>query len=196
MALFILVSSSGQKLEPKTPIFRTSLYSALYILLIVFFCIFIRIIVLSIVKLYTLVAYCTRAKVHRSRDLCTFCSTWPWRQQGRDRSSSWRGMSRAPLPKYLFIWRFFLFFTSKTYLKLRYFVNSIREHVKKRINVRYMVLLLYVVYNSRLFNDFNNCSVWSIIVGATLRKCAHRTPAGVRERQTCIGLMKSTNFMW
>jgi hypothetical protein len=34
----------------------------------------------------------------------------------------------------------------------------------------------YVVYNSRLFNGFNNCSLWSIIVVITLGKCAHRTP--------------------
>jgi hypothetical protein len=55
----------------------------------------------------------------------------------------------------------------------------------------YKVLLL--VYNLRKFNGFNNCTFWSIIVVITLGKCAHLTPSGVRERQTCIGLMKSTN---
>jgi hypothetical protein len=41
----------------------------------------------------------------------------------------------------------------------------------------------YEVYNSRLFNSFNNCFwLWSIIVVITL-------PAGVRERHTCIGLI-------
>jgi hypothetical protein len=49
----------------------------------------------------------------------------------------------------------------------------------------------YVVYNSPYFNGFNNCTFWSIIVVITLGKCAHRTPLGVRERHTCIGLMKS-----
>jgi hypothetical protein len=48
----------------------------------------------------------------------------------------------------------------------------------------------YVV--SRLFNGFNNCSLWSIIVVITLGKCAHRTPAGVRQRHICIGLI----FTW
>jgi hypothetical protein len=44
------------------------------------------------------------------------------------------------------------------------------------------------------FNGFNNCAFWSIIVVMTLGKRAHQTPSGVRERHTCIGLMKSTNF--
>jgi hypothetical protein len=34
----------------------------------------------------------------------------------------------------------------------------------------------YVVYNSSMFNGFNNCTLWSIIVVITLGKCAHRTP--------------------
>jgi hypothetical protein len=42
------------------------------------------------------------------------------------------------------------------------------------------VQFCYVVYNSRLFNGFNNCTFWSIIVVITLGKCAHRTPAGRR----------------
>jgi hypothetical protein len=42
--------------------------------------------------------------------------------------------------------------------------------------------LCYVAYNSRLFNSSNSCSLWSIIVVVALGKCAHRTPAGVRER--------------
>jgi hypothetical protein len=31
-----------------------------------------------------------------------------------------------------------------------------------------------VAYNSRLFNGFNNCTLWSIIVAIPLGKCAHR----------------------
>jgi hypothetical protein len=31
----------------------------------------------------------------------------------------------------------------------------------------------YVVYNSRLFNGFNHCCFWSIIVEITLGNCAH-----------------------
>jgi hypothetical protein len=38
--------------------------------------------------------------------------------------------------------------------------------------------------------------LWSIIVVTTLGKCLHRTPSRVRERHTCIGLMKSANFIW
>jgi hypothetical protein len=40
----------------------------------------------------------------------------------------------------------------------------------------------------------NNCTFLSIIGVITLGKCVHRTPSGVRERHTCIGLMKSKNF--
>jgi hypothetical protein len=54
----------------------------------------------------------------------------------------------------------------------------------------------YVVYISRKFNGFINCTSWSIIVVITLGKCAHRTPTGVRERHTCVGLMKSKSFTW
>jgi hypothetical protein len=54
----------------------------------------------------------------------------------------------------------------------------------------------YMVFNSRKFNGFNNCLFWSIIVVITLGKGAHRTPAGVRERHTCIGLMKNWKFIW
>jgi hypothetical protein len=54
----------------------------------------------------------------------------------------------------------------------------------------------YSVYNSRLFNGFNNCCFWSLIVVITLGKCAHRTPAGFRERHTCIGLILNYNFIW
>jgi hypothetical protein len=53
-----------------------------------------------------------------------------------------------------------------------------------------------VVYNSSKFNGFNNYTFLSIIVMITLGKCAHRTPSGVRVRHTCIGLMKSKNFIW
>jgi hypothetical protein len=52
----------------------------------------------------------------------------------------------------------------------------------------------YVAYNLCLFDSFNNYSLWSIIVVITLEKCAQRTPAGVRERHTCIGLIQSINF--
>jgi hypothetical protein len=54
----------------------------------------------------------------------------------------------------------------------------------------------YVVYYSRKFNGCNNCTLWSIIVVIPLEKCTHRTPSGVRELHTCIGLMKSKNFIW
>jgi hypothetical protein len=54
----------------------------------------------------------------------------------------------------------------------------------------------YAVYNSHKFNGFNNCTLWSITVVITLGKCAHRTPSGVRERHTYIGLIKSNNFVW
>jgi hypothetical protein len=47
-----------------------------------------------------------------------------------------------------------------------------------------------------MFNGFSNCTLWSIIVVITLGKSSHRTPSGVRERHTCIGLMKSTHFKW
>jgi hypothetical protein len=48
-----------------------------------------------------------------------------------------------------------------------------------------------VVYNSRKFNGFNNCTLWCIIGAIKLGKCAHPTPSGVRERHTCIDLIKS-----
>jgi hypothetical protein len=48
--------------------------------------------------------------------------------------------------------------------------------------------LIQKIYKSRKFKGFNNCTLWSIIVVITLGKCA---PSGVRERHTCIGLMKS-----
>jgi hypothetical protein len=52
----------------------------------------------------------------------------------------------------------------------------------------------YVVYNSRKFNVFINCTFWFIIVVITLGKCADRTPSGVRERHASIGLMKCKPF--
>jgi hypothetical protein len=48
----------------------------------------------------------------------------------------------------------------------------------------------YVIYNSRKFNGFSN-----LLCVRTLGKCTHRTPTGVRERHTCVGLMKSKTFI-
>jgi hypothetical protein len=53
----------------------------------------------------------------------------------------------------------------------------------------------YAGYNSPKFNGFINCTFWSIIVVITLGKGAHRTPSGVRERHTCIGLFKVKKFL-
>jgi hypothetical protein len=72
-------------------------------------------------------------------------------------------------------------------------LSSNRFSFKKLPNVQ---RFLYVLYNSHKFNSFYNCTLWSIKVVIALGMCAHRTPAGVRERHTCIGLMKSTNFIW
>jgi hypothetical protein len=57
-----------------------------------------------------------------------------------------------------------------------------------------LIWFCYVVYNSRLFSGFVNCTFWSIIVVIT--ECAHRTSVGVRECHTWIGLIKSKSFIW
>jgi hypothetical protein len=77
-----------------------------------------------------------------------------------------------------------MFFVFSNFPSYRVFVDL---HEKPWHLVRCQARFSYVEYNSRLFNGFNNCSFWSIIVVITLGKCAHRTPAGVRRREfQCI----------
>jgi hypothetical protein len=73
---------------------------------------------------------------------------------------------------------------------------SSRAEVHPKFSDQLIEGFCYAVYNSPKFNGFNNCTLWSIIVVITLGKCAHRTPSGVWDRHTCIGLIKSKHFVW
>jgi hypothetical protein len=66
------------------------------------------------------------------------------------------------------------------------------------INQPFLIFVLLRLYNSSSTVLTTVLStLWSIIVVITLGKCAHRTPAGVREHHTCIiSLMKIKNFIW
>jgi hypothetical protein len=87
-----------------------------------------------------------------------------------------------------------------THLALFWFPTSCpTSYMHAAYSIRYNIMFIrfcYAVYNSPKLNGFNNCALWSIIVVITLGKCAHQTPSGVRERHTCIGLIKSKNFVW
>jgi hypothetical protein len=86
--------------------------------------------------------------------------------------------------------------TYQLWTVLHFFAIATTMNYHKTKKVSANVWFCYVVYNSCKFNGFNNCALWPIIVVITLVKCAHQTSAGVWERHTCIGPMKSTHFVW